>query len=133
LFNLFPGMGAYSLLSRRVGPAEAGRMILSGNVYSAEELHRLGAIDILADAGCGEAVVRDLMAQQRRKHNAQVAFYRARRRVNAVTYDELKDVVDIWVEAALNVTEADLRKMERLAAAQVRRSNRQPVGLGATG
>ncbi len=32
LFNLFPGMGAYSLLARRVGPRLAEEMILSGNL-----------------------------------------------------------------------------------------------------
>ena len=30
LFDLFPGMGAYSFLVRRLGPAQAERMILSG-------------------------------------------------------------------------------------------------------
>ncbi|MBC8209844.1 MAG: enoyl-CoA hydratase/isomerase family protein, partial [Gammaproteobacteria bacterium] len=30
LFNLFPGMGAYSLLSRKIGPSKAEQMILSG-------------------------------------------------------------------------------------------------------
>jgi len=48
-------------------------------------------------------------------------MYRARRRVNPVTLDELIDVVDIWAEAALNLTEADLRKMDRLCSAQNRR------------
>jgi DSF synthase len=133
LFNLFPGMGAYSLLSRRIGPAEAERMILSGDIHTAEDLHRLGVVDVLADAGCGEARVRELIAQQRRKHNAYVAFYRARRRVDAVSYDELRDVVDIWVDAALNVTEGDLRKMERLAAAQERRCGRHSIAPEAVG
>jgi DSF synthase len=133
LFNLFPGMGAYSLLFRRIGPVETERLILSGRVYSAEELHRLGVIDVLVETGCGETAVRDLIAQKRRKHNAHVAFYRARRRVHAVSYAELRDVVDIWVDAALNLTEADLRKMERLIGAQERRSIRQPVALEAAG
>ena len=38
LFNLFPGMGAYSLLSRRVGTARAEQMILSGRLYTSDEL-----------------------------------------------------------------------------------------------
>ncbi|WP_158258620.1 crotonase/enoyl-CoA hydratase family protein [Rhodopila globiformis] len=132
LFNLFPGMGAFSLLSRRIGAVEAERLILSGDVITAEELHRLGAVDLLVESGCGEAAVRDLIAQKRRRHNAHVAFYRARRRVQAVTHAELQDVVDIWVEAALQLTEADVRKMERLAAAQERRSRRLPAALDAT-
>src|SRR5690348_4331991 len=39
LFNLFPGMGAYSFLSRRIGRVQAEKMILSGRIYTAEELH----------------------------------------------------------------------------------------------
>jgi DSF synthase len=137
LFNLFPGMGAFSFLSRRIGAAAAERLILSGDVLSAEDLHRLGAIDMLVEPGCGEAAVRDLIAQKRRRHNAHVAFYRARRRVQAITHAELQDVVDIWVDAALRLTEADLRKMERLVAAQDRRSRPhsvtpQPAALEAT-
>jgi DSF synthase len=77
--------------------------------------------------------VRDLIAQKRRRHNAHVAFYRARRRVQAVTHQELLDVVDIWVDAAMKLTEADLRRMERLAGAQDRRSRRQPMALEAAG
>jgi len=37
LFNLFPGMGALSFLSRRMPPAQAERMVLSGRVYTADE------------------------------------------------------------------------------------------------
>ena len=38
MFGLFPGMGAYSLVARRVGSAVAEEMILSGRIYSAEEM-----------------------------------------------------------------------------------------------
>jgi DSF synthase len=38
-----------------------------------------------------------------------------------VTFQELKDVVDDWVEAALRLSETDLRRMARLAGAQDRR------------
>src|SRR5687767_1746589 len=47
LFNLFPGMGAYSLLARKIGTAAAEKLIMSGTVYTAEELHRLGVVDVL--------------------------------------------------------------------------------------
>ena len=38
LFNMFPGMGAYSFLSRRINTVQVEQMILSGKIYSAEEL-----------------------------------------------------------------------------------------------
>jgi DSF synthase len=121
LFNMFPGMGAYSFLSRRMDRARAEAMILSGRVYSAEELHEMGVVDVLAEDGEGQQAVQEYIARHNRKFNAHQATYRARRRVDPVTLDELTDVVDIWAEAALNLTEADLRKMDRLCAAQDRR------------
>ena len=121
LFNLFPGMGAYSFLSRRIGPVKAEQMIMSGRLYTAEELHEMGIVDVLAEDGMGEEAVHDYIAKNSRKHNAHRAVFQARRRVNPVTLDELRDVVDIWVEAALNLTEMDIKKMLRLTAAQERR------------
>lgn len=121
LFNLFPGMGAYSYLSRRLGTLEAERIITSGRVYTAEEMQALGVVDAVAEDGQGEAAVRDWMDRHARRHNAMQALQRVRRRVNPVTLQELKDIVDIWAETAMNVAEADLRKMLRLAQAQEKR------------
>jgi DSF synthase len=126
LFNLFPGMGAYSYLSRRIAPVVAERMILSGRIYSAEELYALGVIDMVVETGQGEQAATDFVARQGRRHNAHSAMCKVRRRGNPVDLQELLDVVDIWVDAALNLDEADLRKMERLATAQERRSARHP-------
>ncbi|WP_073054404.1 crotonase/enoyl-CoA hydratase family protein [Kaistia soli] len=121
LFNMFPGMGAYSFLSRRMTRDKAEALILSGRIHTAEELYDMGVVDVLAEDGEGQSAVLDYIARHNRKHNAHQSLYRARRRVNPVTLDELIDVVDIWAEAALNLTEADLRKMDRLCAAQDRR------------
>ncbi len=121
MFNLFPGMGAYSFLSRRIGGPAAERMIMSGNLYSGAELHEMGIVDVLAEDGEGEAAVRDYIEGRSRKFNAQQAMCRTRRQVNPVTIEELRNVVDIWVDTAMSVTEPDLRKMERLAQAQMRR------------
>ena len=121
LFNMFPGMGAYSFLSRRMDRKRAEALILSGRVHTAEELHEMGVVDVLAEDGHGQQAALDYIARHSRKNNAHQAVYRARRRVNPVTLAELIDVVDIWAEAALNLTEADLRKMDRLCTAQNRR------------
>jgi DSF synthase len=123
LFNLFPGMGAFSFLSRRVGPNEAERLILSGKTWQSEELRELGLIDILAEPGYGETVVREYIAQrQRRSPNAMLAMQRVRKAVNPVSYDELEEVAMIWVDAALQLTRRDLRVMERLVNSQNRLS-----------
>ena len=123
-FNLFPGMGAYSFLSRRLDRVRAERMIMSGQIYTAEELHDMGIVDVLAEDGQGEAALCEYIEKSAPKHNAHLGLYQMRRRVNPVTLDELQDVVDHWVDAVFRVGEADLRKMARLTAAQDRRLGR---------
>ncbi len=63
LFNLFPGMGAYSLIARKVSPKFAEKMILSGKMYSAEELYEAGLIDILAEDGKGVEAVNEYIRE----------------------------------------------------------------------
>ncbi|MGH7119165.1 MAG: crotonase/enoyl-CoA hydratase family protein [Acetobacteraceae bacterium] len=121
LFNLFPGMGAYSFLSRRLDVQRAEKLITSGRVYSAAELYEMGIVDVLAEDGCGESAVREYIATNRGKWNAHYAMFQARQRVRPITLEELRDVVDIWVDAALRLPESDLRKMERLVTSQDRR------------
>jgi DSF synthase len=125
LFNLFPGMGAYSFLSRRINPSQAERMMLSGRIYSAEELYEMGVIDLVAEDGAGEDAVYDYVERVDRSFEGTRAIYGARRIVNPVTLDEMKAVTDLWVETALKLDRSDLRKMERLAAAQDRRMKTQ--------
>ena len=117
-FNLFPGMGAYSFLARRLGSAKAQQMVLSGDIFSAADMAALGIVDVLVDAGGGENAARDYIARARSRHRARAAFSRARRRVNPVTLDELRDVTDIWVDAAFRLSKHDLWKMRKIAAAQ---------------
>jgi len=121
LVNLFPGMGAYSFISRKLDAARAERMILSGEIYSAAELHTMGLIDVVAEDGQGEAAVRDYIARHARHHAVQRSMRAVRNRVIPLTLDELRDVADVWVDHALALDETDLRKMERLRAAQDRR------------
>lgn len=118
LFNLFPGMGAYSFLTRRITPAQAERMILSGKLYSAEELYEMGVVDVLADPGDGEQALYDYVKKVNRAHNAFSAVQQVRRRYNTPTLDELLDITRLWVDSAMRLQDKDLRTMERLVRAQ---------------
>lgn len=124
LFNLFPGMGAYSFLRQRLGRQDTERFILEGKLFSAEELHELGVVDILTEDGMGEAAIIDYTRQNQKRFHAERAVYRARKISDPVSLDELLEVTDMWAETALYLEEADVRKMERLALAQERRIQR---------
>ena len=119
-FGLFPGMGAHCFLSRRLGAARAEQMILSGRTYSAEELYDLGIVHALADPGKGRAEVEQYIRQNRRRHSGHCAIYEASRSVNPLALAELEAVVDLWADAALRLSEFDLKLMRRLVGAQTR-------------
>ncbi|WP_321500986.1 crotonase/enoyl-CoA hydratase family protein [Breoghania sp.] len=121
LFNMFPGMGAYSFLARRLDSVQAERMIMSGKLYTAQELFDFGLIDILAEDGKGRLAAEEYIRRNTKRQNSHSAIYRTRRRVNPITYEELRDITDIWVDTALRLSEPDLRKMMRLTMAQDRR------------
>lgn len=122
LFGLFPGMGAYSFLSRRVSPQMAEKMILDGNLYSSEQLHEMGVVDVLAPKGQGEEAVEELIRKQRRIPHAYLALNAVRGISNPVGYDELLKVTEVWVDTALALGEKSLRTMDRLVKAQERLS-----------
>jgi len=119
LFNLFPGMGAYSLLSRKVGPLAAEKMILSGEIFSSEQLYDMGVIDILAEKGEGELAVYRYIKTAKRAENSYKSMQKIKDICNPVGYQELTEIATVWADAALKLAPKDLRMMQRL----VRRQN----------
>jgi len=118
LFNMFPGMGAYSFLERRIGQRQAEEVLTSGKIYSADEMVALGVIDTAVDDGQGEAEVASLIKRRTRSRNGLSALAAARRRVHRIDFDELLDIVQIWVDSALRLNPRDLKLMQRLVSRQ---------------
>lgn len=122
LFGLFPGMGAYSFLCRRVSPQLAEKIILDGRIYSSEEMHALGVVDVLVKKGEGRAAVNDMIRHQQRLPQSYLAMNAARNLAQSVSYDELLEITKVWVDSALALGDRSLRTMDRLIKAQTRRA-----------
>jgi DSF synthase len=122
LFNLFPGMGAWDFTIRKAGFAVASEMILSGRLYSAEELHYRRIVDVVAEDGEGENAIERVVRDVDPRHRGTLAALRAQRLAAPVRYETLTAIVDQWAESALGLTDRDLRLMERLARAQARKA-----------
>jgi len=122
LFNLFPGMGAYNFLSRRIGIARTERMILSGKTFRAEELLEDGVLDIVAEDGKGENALYDYIGKHSRKKNVYESLFRVRRSVFPVRHEEMMEISELWVDTALRIGPREMRLMERLVNAQARTS-----------
>jgi DSF synthase len=128
MFNLFPGMGAYQLLSRRVGVRTAEEIILSGRVVSAAKLHELGIVDVLVRDGMGESAVQQWIATNARRRNGIQALHNVRRICNPIARAELDAVAETWVDAALRLEGRDLKMMNWLVRGQQRRMQSAAIG-----
>ncbi len=127
LFGLFPGMGAYSIVARRTNAAFAEEMMLSGRTYTADEMKEAGLVHLVVEPGQGIEAAKDYIARSQSRHAGIRAVYEVGRRVNPMPLDELDDIVRIWADCALKLSDRDLRLMQRLVAAQ----NRLPKQLQA--
>jgi DSF synthase len=119
-FGLFPGMGAHSLLSRKIGMAKTEAMMLSNRIYTAEEMYEMGIVHVLAEPGCGEEAVRAYIAKNGRRQIGHCGIYHASGLANPITLEELNDIVEVWADTALCLSEADVKLMRRLGGAQTR-------------
>ena len=124
LFGLFPGMGAYSFLCKRVSPQVAERIILDGNIYTSDELYKMGVVDVLVPKGQGAAAVQTIIDKQRRSPHAHLALNACRNLAQPVGYDELMGITEVWVDTALTLGDKSLKMMERIVRAQEKRSIR---------
>ncbi|MEA3064206.1 MAG: synthase [Sphingomonadales bacterium] len=119
-FGLFPGMGAHSLLSRKIGLARAEEMMLSNRIYTAEEMYEMGIVHVLAEPGCGEEEVRAYIGKNARRQVGHRGIYNASSIAAPITLEELNAIVEVWADSALCLSDTDLKLMRRLGDAQTR-------------
>lgn len=122
-FNLFPGMGAYSFIARKAGVKTAQEMLQKGEIYSAREMYDLKIVDVLADKGKGCEAVDEYIRKHKRIANGMQAIEKVKQFYAPITYEELMGITRIWVDAALQLSDQDIRVMQRLVKAQNRTMN----------
>jgi len=119
-FNLFPGMGGYSLVARRAGMKLAEELIYRGESHTAEWHEQFGLVDVLFEPGQGYISTRTFIDTLQPKLNGVRAMLRARQRVLRLPRSELMDITEDWVDAAFCLESKDIAYMERLVMLQNR-------------
>ncbi len=120
-FNTFPGMGAITLLQRRIGVPLTERIVASGDSYSARQMADLNIVDAVFPAHSAREAVLAWMTEGGEAARARrLAVTNARRTCFPVSRSELIKIVDIWTDCSCDVTSRDLRHMDRLVSAQRR-------------
>jgi len=119
-FNLFPGMGGYSLVARRSGMKLAEELIYKGESHTAEWYEQQGLVDVLFEPGQGYVATRTFIDTLQPKMNGVRAMLRARQRVLQLPRSELMDITEDWVDAAFCLQPKDVAYMQRLVLLQDR-------------
>ncbi len=120
-FNLYPGMGAYSLVARKANMRVAEELILTGSAYPAEWHKEQGLVDQLFEKGNAYEFTRSFVDGLLPKLNGLQAMMRTRRKVMGLSKSELMDITEDWAASAFRLKEHELRYMERLVQLQNRR------------
>jgi DSF synthase len=120
-FNLFPGMGGYSLVERKSNMRLAEELIMTGEAHTGDWYADKGLVDRTFEAGEAFLSTRTFIDTLRPKLNGIRAMVKARQRVQALSRAELIEITEDWVRAAFTIEEKDLAFMERLVVLQNRR------------
>lgn len=118
VFGFFPGMGGYPLLERFVGINEADKAFNTGKRYSAFELKELGAVYTLCPDDTGMDAIHEFISGRESTRHNHWALQKLKQRNHLIDYELLKYNIELWVDAAMTLTERNLRTMKVLVKRQ---------------
>ena len=125
--GMFPGVGGYAMLARKIGRREAERVILGGLYFSTDEAHEMGLVDHLCDAGQIERGVAEMIETIEPRFNTYLTVVRERRRCEPITLEQLQASVGDWVDAAMNMEPHHLMLMRHLMSQQKANQTKAPA------
>jgi DSF synthase len=118
-FNHFP-ITAVAILSRRMGPRAAERMLLSGEELSANAFMAAGGLEAVVPTGTGEDWIRKYAADSLPVHAAKTALFSAFNRRAGDLREELEHLGEIWTNCMLRLNPGAISKLQRIAQTQDR-------------
>jgi len=113
-FGMFPGMGAFTLLKRRVPVHVAEEIIFSAKIYTAEQLFDMGVIDILCEEGEGDSEATRFIAKRHRQKKGIDSMRKMVDQYAPVDRAEMLAITDRWVESALGLEAKERRIIDVL-------------------
>jgi DSF synthase len=122
-FNHFP-ITAVAVLSRHMGPAEAKKMLMSGDEYDAAEFHRRGGLEAVVPAGTGQDWIRRYAAETLPMHAARTGLFSAFHKRAGDLGEELGYLASLWSDCMMRMPPSDISKLQRVAMAQERMLSR---------
>ncbi|MDI9257895.1 crotonase/enoyl-CoA hydratase family protein [Flavobacterium sedimenticola] len=113
IFDTFPGMGAYSFLTRKVGYEKAHQLIQSNQKWEAKDLEEMNLIWKCVEKDC--AITTLLKGFKEDLFKPKNEFEKA---CKVPPKEELLTIVDIWLNGIMNLDEKTIAIMEKIVANQ---------------
>ncbi|MBO0661916.1 enoyl-CoA hydratase-related protein [Jiella sp. MQZ9-1] len=117
--NHFP-IAAAPILTRRIGPIEAERILISGKTFNATEFYDKGAVDALVTDGGSAKWIREFCDKTASSRRARIAIAAAFNRMGPDLSRELAEAGAAWVDHMMGLSEAERSKLRRIVQAQDR-------------
>jgi len=114
-FGIFPGMGAYSFLTRKVGYSKACEMIQSNKKYTSKELKDLKIINETCADGYGVDSMRKTIQSGKLEMMKQDKILEL---CSRIPKKELLAIADVWLEEVFQLTKDKLDFMMRVSDIQ---------------
>ena len=118
LFGLFPGMGAYPMLVCDAGERFAEQACVSGNQFSAAELYQLGIVQQVVTTAKLQTAVRNFVQSRLRSWRCTAAIDEMKTASPRVSYKQLQQNLELWVNAAMTLEYRERQKMQRIVRKQ---------------
>ncbi|WP_103863588.1 crotonase/enoyl-CoA hydratase family protein [Aquimarina sp. I32.4] len=121
LFNMFPGMGAYSLLYRKLNTRDADVILTDRRVYKGRDLYDFGCINKIVEKSSSVKMLFSYIEKIKERFNFEYYHTQCKKSVFSLTKKELLNVTDLWVEAYMDIHPSDLYRMEVMENEQSRK------------
>ncbi len=119
MFGMFPGMGAVSFLCKRIELSEAKKMIVNAEIYTVDEMYEKGVVDYVVPKGTGREKVYSLINEYNTREASHFGLKKAITRKFPITYSELIDITNIWVDTAMSISQNNMSMLEYILNEQL--------------
>lgn len=118
LLGIFPGMGGVSLLARLTTKKIFEDILYNGKTFTAEALFDLGLLDEVVDDGQAYNAVVARIRKWRGAHTAYANMLAVRKNAHPIDEIESQQVLEKWVECAMNLDKRRLLILQHAALKQ---------------
>jgi len=103
--GFFPGMGAFELLSKRIGVQKTKEFILEGKTFKTDDLFKMGVFDYLVKKGEGVEKLKKVIIEERKCQAANNSIRKICDRAYPIKYEDLKQTLNYWIESIMSINE----------------------------